>query len=696
LALARWPEHIGRFYRADLLGAGSGAVGMIVLLSYVPPTVCLTVLSALGLLAAALASLERRLAQPLWLTLVLIGGSVVLPGVWPPAWVALRMSEYKGLPQALRAPDAVVLSERSSPLGWLTVLHSPTIPLRYAPDLSLNSSVEPPPQLGLFTDGDNMSVITQYDGQRAGLAFLDLLPSALPYHLLHRPHVLIVGAGAGMDVLQARYHQARRIEAVERNPQVVDLVQRQHAAFTGSLYSAPDVRVHVADARGFISTSRDHYDLIQVALLDSFGAATTGVYALHESYLYTVEALQTYVRHLQPGGFLAITRWLTLPPRDSLKLFATALMALERSGMPQPEQRLALIRGWQTVTLLVKQGVISAADIAAIRAFCEARAFDLAYYPGMPGGLANRYNVLEEPYVFAGAMALVGEHRDDFLRRYKYNITPATDDKPYFWHFFTWRLLPDILARRGSGSVPPLEWGFMMLLATLLQAVVVSVTLIVLPLRRLRHPAVSRRERRRIGAYFAALGLAFLCIEIAFMQRFILFLGHPLLAMAVVLGAFLVFAGLGSGYAAGGPRSVQVAAQQDTGRHITRAVTGIVLIALLYLGLLGPLLQRYPGLPEVVKVVLTLALIAPLAFVMGMPLPLGLVRVGRQAPTLLPWAWGISGCTSVVSAVLATVLAIHYGFTAVVLVALGLYVFAAALFSSPPLPLGEGRGEGPC
>src|SRR5262249_56638952 len=143
---------------------------------------------------------------------------LVLPSVWPQAWLTLRMSDYKGLSQALRVPGAEILSERSSPLGVLTVVRSPTIPFRYAPDLSLTSGAEPPPQLGLFTDGESMSVITRADGRRAPLAYLDFLPSALPYHLRERPSVLILGAGGGMDVLQARYHQARTTYAVGLNP----------------------------------------------------------------------------------------------------------------------------------------------------------------------------------------------------------------------------------------------------------------------------------------------------------------------------------------------------------------------------------------------------------------------------------------------------------------------------------------------
>jgi hypothetical protein len=487
-----------------------------------------------------------------------------------------------------------------------------------------------------------------------------------------------------MDVLQARYHQARRIDAVELNPQVVDLVQQVHAEFAGHLYSAPDVQLHIAEVRGFVSTSHEHYDLIQMALLDSFGAAAAGVHALHESYLYTVEALQAYLSHLRPGGFLAITRWLRLPPRDSLKLFAMALTALERAGAAHPAQQLALIRGWQTITLLVKHGEFTAADITNIQAFCDGRSFDVAYYPGMPAALANRYNILEAPYVFEGAMALVGDRRHEFIRRYKYDITPATDDRPYFFHFFRWRVLPEILALRGQGGLPLLEWGYLILIAALLQAMVVSAVLIVAPLWWRRRRTTSRAYRCCIGGYFAALGLAFLFIEIAFMQRFILFLSHPLSAMAAVLCAFLVFAGLGSGYAARLMAHAQALPHQPTGRRVACAIAGIVSIVLLYLLLLGPLLQWGQWLPQGVKMGLTLALIAPLAFCMGMPFPLGLAYVSSHTPELVPWVWGVNGCTSVLSAVLATILAIHYGFVVVVSLALTLYGLAALVFSRAP------------
>ena len=683
LSFARFKEHIGRIYRSDLLGAGGGALGIVLALSALHPSACLQLLGALGIFAAILASLDRALSSPRWLSLALLVCILLLPFAWPKAWVALRLSDYKGLTQTLRVPGTEVLSERSSPLGLLSVVRSPTIPFRQAPGLSLKSQAEPPPQLGLFTDGDSVSAITRYDGRREPLAYLDFITSALPYHLRKRPRVLILGAGGGTDVLQAHYHRASVIDAVELNPQVVDLVQQEHADFAGHIFTRNGVRVHVAEARGFLTASRDLYDIIQVALLDSFSASAAGVYALNESYLYTVEALQAYIDRLRPGGLLAITRWLKLPPRDSLKLFATARLALERSGTTHPGRQLAMIRGWQTITLLVKRGEFTTAEIATLQAFCEQRAFDTAYYPGMPVALANRFNVLNRPYHFEGAMVLLGDDRDDFLQRYKYAIAPATDNRPYFFHFFKWRVLPEILALRGQGGLPLLEWGYLLLIAALLQAVIVSVGLIILPLRTLPRPQASGWYRSRIGFYFAALGLGFLFIEIAFMQRFILFLSHPLYAISVVLCAFLVFAGLGSGYAARLTQRTEHVPEQRHGFHILRAVTGIAGISLLYLLLLGPLLQWCLWLPVVVKIALTLVLIAPLAFCMGLPFPLGLTEVARHMPAMIPWVWGLNGCTSVLSAILATILAIHYGFTVVVGLALVLYGLAAAAMHRP-------------
>jgi spermidine synthase len=694
LAFAAFPNHIARIYRYDMLGAGLGALGVIAALFWLFPSQALRVVGGLGFLAAALASWQEVGARRWWRTAAYLIGAALVYAAVPTSWTALRFSEYKELAQALLIPGTEVVREESSPLGLLTVIRSPRIPFRYAPGLSLSNTIEPPPQLGVFTDGGGLSPITAFDGGLEPLAYLDYTSAALPYHLVERPEALIIGAGGGADALLALYHHAARIDAVELNPQSVRLVRNTFADFAGHLYDRPDVHVHLAEGRGFVAGTRRHYDVIQLPLLDSFAATAAGTLSLSESYIYTVEAFQEYLRQLRPGGFVAITRWLKLPPRDSLKLFATALAAFERMGVAEAGRRLALIRTWSTTTLLVKNGPLSPADIAKIRAFADERSFDLAYYPGMRREEANRYNVLEQPYFFDGATALLGPDRASFLGRYKFDVSPTTDDRPYFFDFFKWQALPELLERRALGGAALLDWGYLILVSTLVQAVVLSVVLILAPLRFYRVSSAPSADKWRVAAYFLTIGLAFLFIEIASIQRFILFLGHPVYAIAVVLCGFLVFAGLGSGtsprlaawvapgHASATTRGWRGRLQPRLGA-LDLAVAGIVVVALLYLLILPPLFRLLVALPDAPKIAIAFLLIAPLAFCMGMPFPLALSRVSACAPGLVPWAWGVNGCASVLSAILATLLAMNIGFTCVMLLAIALYLVAAASLRAP-------------
>lgn len=677
MAFTRFQGLQWRIYSFDILGAGAGSLGVLALLFVLPPHDALKLIGALGCMAAALAWLQSRRPGRWWAAapVVLAGALLTLP----PDWVAPGMSPYKELSQTLRIPGTRVVEQRFSPLGMISVVESPITPLRHAPGLSLSATVEPPPQLGIFSDGEGLSALTRFDGQRESLAYLDQMTSALPYHLIARPHVLVLGAGAGADVLQAHYHGASAIDAVELNPQIVDLVRDRYADYSGGLYTRI-AKVHVAEARGFVAASSQRYDLINVALLDSFSATSAGLHALAENYLYTVEALQDALRHLQPGGLLAITRWVTLPPRGALKLFAAAVIALERSGVADPALQLALVRGWQTSTLLVRNGTFGAADIEAIKAFCAERSFDVAFYPGMPPQEANRLNVVAPPTLYDGALALLGAGRDEFQSSYKFQIEPATDDKPHFFHFFKWRALSELLALKDQGGLPLIEWGYPVLVATLAQAVVASVLLIALPaawgLRRAARAgerAPAGVVRRRVLVYFVAIGFGFMFIEIAFIQKFVLFLSHPLYAVAVVLCAFLVFAGVGSRLSRRLPKRAGPVLRQP----LSAVVLAIGLLALLCLAVQPWLVQHAIALPDAARIPIAIALIAPLALFMGMPFPLGLAETEAADARLVPWAWAVNGCASVIGAVLATLLAIHVGFTFVIAIALALYAVAA-------------------
>ena len=677
LAFSRYKHEIGRLYAFDLVGAGIGALGVVGVLFLLSPAATLRVIGALGLLAATLVLLPKVARRGSRLAATSLGAAAVVVMFWlPPSLVSLNshISEYKGLAMALRVPGARIIEERSSPLGLISVVESPTIPFRHAPGLSLNNTVEPPLQLGIFTDAEAISTLTRFEGDLKRLSYLDFTTSALPFHLLQDSKVLILGAGGGEQVLLALYHGARQIDAVELNPQIINLVADKYADFAGGIYNRPEVDVHIGEARSFIARTAGRYDLIQIPLLYSFGTAAAGTQSMHENYTYTVEAIGEYLDHLAAGGFLSITLWLKLPPRDMLKLFATTVKAFKELGIADPGARIALIRSWKTTTLIVKNGAFTATEIAKLKDFATGRSFDLAYYPGIRVEEINRYNILERPYYFEAAAALVGLHAEEYIESYKFAIAPATDDRPYFYDFFKWRFLPELLSLRTQGAAAMLDMGYLVLFATLIQAALLSLLLILAPLAIWQRRFGGTALKARTSAYFLALGLAFLFIEIAYIQRFTLFLGHPLYAVAVVLTGFLVFAGGGSALAPCLDRALHTRHQGRRLGALEVAVAGISGVAVLHFLLLPPLFAALIALPDSVKIIVSLALIAPLAFFMGMPFPLGIARIGRESPDLVPWAWGINGCASVIAAILATLLAIHFGFAVVVIIAIMLYL----------------------
>ncbi len=362
-----------------------------------------------------------------------------------------------------------------------------------------------------------------------------------------------------------------------------------------------------------------------------------------------------------------------------MKLFATGIAALKAIGIKDPGQQLILIRGWQTSTLLVKNGVVNSQDIERIHEFCTARSFDVSYFPGITRDESNRYNRLHDAWFHDAAQSLLGEQSERFLDDYKFNLRPSSDDQPYFFHFFKWRTLTEVLQLRERGGAPLADAGYLILTATLVQAVIASLLLILLPIwiYQRRHNGMKQVIRQStVMAYFFILGLAFLFIEIAFIQKLLLFLHHPLYAVAVVLSSFLVFSGLGSAW-------LGAVSPGNPGKLLGLAITGILILGTVYMLSLDTMIDNLATLPDAMRIVISAALIAPLAFCMGMPFPLGLGRLADYAPALMPWAWAINGCASVISAVLATLLAVHLGFSTVIAAALALYTLALWVFPTP-------------
>ena len=692
LALITESDHCPRLYFYNLAGSGAGAALAVGLLEVAPVEAAVLAVGALAQGAAVLALLDaalplagrrsRRLGAAVGLAAM---ATLTLAYAKHPPTV--RLSQYKGLSYALNLPEARLVAQRSSPLGRVDVVASPAI--RHAPGLSLVTPPEAatPPQLGLHVDAENAGAITAFDGNTTKLAYLDWMTPAAPYFARQDSprelRVCVLGAGGGAGVLLALRHAARQVDAVELDANVLDLLRRTFREFSGALYDRPEVRVHRAEARSFMEAASGAWDVVDLSLVDSFAAAAGGVGAVGENYLYTREAFETYLRHLRPHGLLAVTRWVHLPPRDELKLFATAVAALERKGL-HPAERMVLVRSWATATLLVKNEPITSAELAALRRWAAQRLFDAAYFPGIAPSEGNRFNVLDRDYYSEASVAILagGARREQFFRDYAFYLRPATDDRPYFFHFFRWRALPLMLGAVGTAWIPFVEWGYLILVATLVQAALLGALLIALPLVLLRRglqpndstPARSpsgQHARLWVLVYFLALGLGYLFVEMALIQRLVFFLANPIYSVAVVLAGLLLVSGLGSGWAAR-----QLRKGRSTVRLASFAAFAVAATATLYAfglrGALSPLL----GWPLAARMGVAFAVMVPFT-TMGMPFPLALRYLGRTNAELLPWAWAINGCASVVATSLATLLALGAGLAAVLVGAAACYVLAA-------------------
>ena len=281
LSFIQFQKQVSKIYAIDLIGAGLGSVLIVLMLFVVTPSWALICISTIGILASASAVLELDTKNKLWSAtgLVFFTGMLLLYG----QYFELNISPYKGLPQTLRIEGANIIEQRSSPLGFISVIENNKVPLRHAPGLSLNSTAEPLKQLGLFTDADNMMVITKYPDNLQQLSYFDQITSALPYHLNDINKVLVVGSGAGADILQAKFHGVDKIDAVELNPQLIDLLKDDYKSYAGDLYSQDNVSIYISEARDYLIRSDQNYDLIQLALIDAFNASSSGLYALNES-----------------------------------------------------------------------------------------------------------------------------------------------------------------------------------------------------------------------------------------------------------------------------------------------------------------------------------------------------------------------------------------------------------------------------
>ncbi len=682
IVLMDLPKRINGHYAADLFGSGAGGIAAVLAMNFLSPAQLLVAQSVAALVAAMLLLRWQSALQWLALAIALALTAMVLAQMpWEPS-----ANQYKPLTLAKLFAGTEVIYHAQGPLGRIDVISGPN--LHTAPQLSLQYFDDLPPHVELYTDGDAPALI--YDCKKTeDWVFADYRTAASPFFWTSSnaaPKVCIIDAGGGVEIGTSLLHHSADITALQPNPQIISTMTGPLAARGGTIYQAPSVHIVNQEARGFFASTGESFDIIQFPPIGGFGAA--GSDATEESYYYTVESINSMLSHLTPGGILAITRGINTPPREELRAFDLAAQSLRRNGL-DPAKQLAMIRGDFSCTILIFKQPMQESQIASLRAFCRRMSFDVCYFPGLTGEEANprfdpqsksprygNYNLVSHPYYFTGPQALAGlpEVRAKFLADYPFELAAPTDNQPYFFHMLRWRFYPQLQEEYGQGSHVFLEVSYVMLLVALSQAVLLALILILLPLA----PGINalRQSRRKMASlgYFLAIGLGFMLLEMAFVQKLVLYLAHPIYAAAVVIASFLVFAGVGSLY------SKSWRATPD--RIVAQAALTIFVLGISFLFALDGWLALTQSWSVIARCLIAAITIAPLAFAMGHWFPLGLLRIAESQPALVPWGWAINGFASVFAASAAPLLAMRFGFSWLVIIAVSCYIVAGVIFRS--------------
>jgi SAM-dependent methyltransferase len=671
LALTRFPARAARLYAVDLGGAALGCLALVVLLRVTDGPTAVVAVAALA--AAAAFSFERANppgplraalgASALAIAAFAIGHALLVQqqrpllrigwGVVDGRSVEVARPLFEGWNTHSRIRVFGSPNERVRPFGWGM---SPTLP----------DSVRTR-QLFLDIDSGALTVLTAFDGSLPPLDYLRYDITNLAHHLRRDADVLVIGSGGGRDVLSALVFGQASVTALEVNRTILDVVHRRFGDYTGHLDRNPKVRFVHDEARSWVARSEERFDVIQISLIDSWAATAAGAFVLTENALYTVEGWKTFLEHLRPGGILTVTRdYLPENPATAHRLTALASAALRELGAEAPREHLALAylhpahaRGPNMGTILVSRDPFSAADLAAL----DRTLATLRFVPALTPRLA-----------VSDTFRRIAEGRDgaDLFASLPLDVSPSRDDRPYFFHMLRFRDVFDPELRESHGMA-----SFNLRAVALLGILLVTVTgltlaFVIVPLL-LRRPPAHPRTLLPWLLVFSGIGAGFMLVEISQMQRLTVFLGHPVYALSVVLFSLLLFGGVGSFTTQGIPEAAlpRAAAVRFAG----------LLAALAAFGWLTPLAtSAFEAAATPVRILASVALLAPIGFLMGMPFPIGIHAASRDAnaSATTPWLWGVNGSTSVVASVLAVVIAMSAGISAAFWTGLACYGVAAA------------------
>jgi hypothetical protein len=648
LAVSETIERVNRVYFFDLLGAALGCMLLWPMLELLDGAGA--VLSAAVVFAAAAA---------IWYSMAGSRrgrvGSVALALVLVAFLTYNKRHDLVGVRHAKEHTLVKPMFEKWNSFSRIAIEHNP--------DSGANS---------IRIDADAQTDIANFDFNRLREdQRRDLLGDgpALPYAVRPGAKALIIGPGGGYDVARALSTGSHDITAVEINPIIAEtIMQDRFPALSNGLYLRRDVHVHVEDGRSFVRRSEDRYQVVQLTLVDTWASTAAGAFALTENNLYTSDAVRDYLLHLTDDGLVAFTRWGFDPPRESLRLVSLAMRALGEMGEGAAQHgtaaqhvivaRQGSVQGWGAKdTVMISRKPFSAGDIERALALMAAFRMEAVYYPGSE--MRNPFRDL-----------LLSPDPAEYERQYAFDITPVTDNRPFFFYTVQPR---DLLSFVRTASTHAEDYNAVNKAIPLLFALMgisLAATLLILALPPLvlgaRLP--SHRGVRGFLLYFLFIGAGYILIEVALIQKFVLFLGEPVYALTVVIFSMLVSSGFGSAF------SKRLLGNSE-GRLI-KALGCIALLAALLALLVSSTLTALVWLPLQLKIALTVATIAPLGFAMGMPFPTALRRLEEWHAPSVRWAWSLNAASSVLGSVGALMCAIYLGLMQTLIIG-GLFYLAA-------------------
>jgi len=674
LALMSERKGVHRIYAGNLVGSAAGAAAAIFMMGHLPANQMVFPIS----LSAIVSGLMLNPVSPkgrAWvyrasvvIAALILGCASLLD---PDRIMPLRIDEYKALAYVQRLEDQGSAEKKvtlNGVRGRLDLYSSP----HFHTLLSLGDTATPAMDK-LLRDGFHAgSILCVTNLNQVG--FLRKALFALPYRLVRPRKVLILGDSGGIYIWLARLSRADSIVVVHPDRNVVRLLE-SHAH---GVLKDPRIRVIVSEPRAFLDRTRMTFDIVHLARLEGFSPGSGGIGGLREDYLATTEGFARCLNVLTDQGIALVVRGIQEPARDNLKVAATWIEAMESNGVKNPGRRILTARDELSVATLAAGSPLKPSVIDRFRDTCHAMSWDTEWFPGVKPEQTNRFHILPGPqttgvsWYHQTMVELLSSRRHDLYDNWIYHIRPARDDRPFFYDFFKWASLSRLREIFGPLWPARAEMGFLVLMVAAIWTATVAA--IVLPAPAIlvgRGSVYGSGAVLSVTGLFAALGTGFMFLEMGFIQIFTRFLGDPILAAALVIGGFLFFAGMGS--------LSQPSLTGETAPRILFVTATIAILVITYASVLPWIFQSAGLLPDIPRIVLSLALIAPLAFLMGIPFPWGLSLLHRRAVAAVPVAWAVNGFASVVSAAGAVLVALVYGFNILLTLAAGLYLFAGIM-----------------